>query len=185
MTNKNFWRVIVSAVMLICTCIIVSSTANAEEVIVFDNTTVSYTVQQGAVYYESSWRNGTGATGVIGGKYANGNPCYVHVDGYSVLDNDGNILKSYFEEKKLLLEIPKKHDGEILMVHISGADPNGGYRLGWISYDSISRITTGTYQAIEIESKKDIRIEKIPEKKVEETVDIVKEKIAEDVVKTR
>lgn len=161
-------------------------TANAEEEIVVDNT-VQYTVSEGTVYWESSDQLGSGNhntvceenqyTDVSWGEFP------IWVDGYSVIDRNGDIVESYFDEKIQKLSIPTTTSEQELMLHIWGAD-EGGYRLGWVKFSEVSfnKYKKSDYTISEIpEGKEEEWFENSDEEKtVDQTADTLKKEVEED-----
>ena len=88
-----------------------SIVANAEEIVI-DNNTVQYTVSEGTVYWESSRYGGVGKHNTISeaNPYTNVSSGIFHVriNGYSVINADGKITDSYFDEniQKFVLPNP-------------------------------------------------------------------------------
>lgn len=158
-------------------------TANAEEIEIDNN--AHYTVSEGSVYWESSEQCGSGRhnkvsidnryTDISRGKLK------VWIDGYSILDHDGNIVKSYFKEKVLKISIPEITSEQKLMVHIWG---NGkkGYRLGWIKFSKIIfKEDKSKYITSDIpQGKEEEWFGESKEKDAEKTADTLKEKIRKD-----
>ena len=113
---------------------IFSSTAYAAE-----EPDSSYTVLEGTEYYESSWGFGSGIHATV----SRDNPYTkydkkefkVYIDGYSILDHNGDIIEATFDEKNFNISIPTLCD-EQLMVHIWGTG-NDGFRLGWVRYTDL------------------------------------------------
>ena len=174
--------------MAIVACMAFGVTANAEEIEI-DNNATQYTVSEGSVYWESSEECGAGRhnkvsidnryTDISRGKLK------VWIDGYSILDHDGNIVKSYFKEKVLKISIPEITSRQKLMVHIWGTGKKG-HRLGWIKFNKINKITSEKdkseeYTTSEIPKGEEEKwFENSKEKKAENTADTLKEKLKED-----
>ena len=99
-------------------------TASAEEIVV-DNT-IPYTVSEGSVYWESSEYGGSGIHNTVcdENRYTdiNSGKLNVWVDGYSIIDQNGNIVKSYFNEKVQKFSIPETTVEQKLMLHILYAE---------------------------------------------------------------
>lgn len=112
---------------------------NADEVVV-DNDTEWYAVSDGTVYWEKSECTGSGKHNVVcdENQYTDVSEGMFHVrlNGYSILDQNGNIEKSYFNESASKFNIPTINDNQVCMAHIEGAE-SGGHRLGWIKYDEV------------------------------------------------
>ena len=158
-------------------------TASAEEIVV-DNT-IPYTVSEGSVYWESSEYGGSGIHNTVcdENRYTdiNSGKLNVWVDGYSIIDQNGNIVKSYFNEKVQKFSIPETTVEQKLMLHIWGADKES-YRLGWIkSNDLSSNEDKADYISSEIpEGKEEEWFENSEEKTIEKTADTLKNKLEED-----
>lgn len=160
-----------------------SLNANAEQISI-DNS-IQYTLSNGSVYWETSSHFGSGVHGTVckGNRYthvvSDGFP--VWIDGYSVLDKNGNILKSYFDEKVHSFVIPDVADGQELMVHVWGMDEYG-YRLGWVSFSQVNFSNDKIGNAVsEIpEENEEDWFKDSEEKTVEATVDVLIRQMEED-----
>lgn len=158
-------------------------TANAEELSI-DNT-VKYTVPEGSIYWERSeqWGSGSHNTVCDENRYTDIScgELSVWIDGYSVIDQNGDIVESSFDEKVQKLSIPVISSEQELMVHIWSAD-EGGYRLGWIKFSEVSyNEDKSEYITSEIpEGKEEEWFENEEEKTVEQTADTLKKKVKED-----
>ena len=91
-----------------------------------------YIIADGTVYYESSDAFGSGRYGVVGnGNMYTTDPCYAWLNGFSYLDEAGNILLSDFINARLNIEIPDAPEGAVaLYVHFNSLS----YRNGWIEF---------------------------------------------------
>lgn len=163
-----------------------SIVANAEEIVI-DNNTVQYTVSEGTVYWESSRYGGVGKhntiseanpyTNVSSGKF------HVRINGYSVINADGKITDSYFDENIQKFSIPTTTSEYKLMIHIEGAD-EGNYRLGWIEFDQVNYgEDKPDYDVSVIPEEKDQEkewFEDSEQKNVEETANTLQENVETD-----
>lgn len=171
MKLRNLW---IFAVAMFVFMLGGSITANAEE----------YTVSDGTVYWESSWGYGSGkhATVSRNNPYTESGEGEFHVciDGYSIVDANGVILESCFDEKNFQLPIPTVTGEQQLMVHIWGAY-KGGYRLGWIKYTDLSNKENSNYLISELpEGEEAVWFENSGEKTVDQTADTLREEIEAD-----
>ncbi len=97
-----------------------------------------YEIKNESKYFESSWGFGSGRYGIIEkeNKYIN-IPCYVRINGYSYLDENGYVISSNFIEKENNIEIPKPPEKATnLWVHFSGPV----YRNGWVDSSNVKPI---------------------------------------------
>ena len=174
--------------MVIVVAMIFGITAKAEEI---DNT-VQYTVSEGCVYWESPEQWGTGRHNTVcnENRYTNTNcgKLTVWIDGYSVIEQNGDIVETYFEEKVQTLNIPATTRKQELMVHIWGTGESS-YRLGWIKFSEVNCKEDKSDNSIsEIpdckEDKSDNSISEIPEGNEQEWFENSQEKTEEGTVDT-
>lgn len=95
-----------------------------------------YIVTEGATYYESSSNFGTGRTGIVdvSNPYIT-IPCYAGINGYSYLDEYGNILAHDYDELSNDITIPPPPKGAVkLLKHFKSCL----YSNGWIDSEAIS-----------------------------------------------
>lgn len=172
--------------MTMVTFIVLGMAAKAEEIVI-DNNTVQYTVSETTVYWESSKYGGVGKHNTISEEnpYTNvGNGILpVRINGYSVLDTDGEITNSYFDENVQKFTIPAITSEYKLMVHIDGVD-EGNYRLGWIEFEQVNYGEEKTdYDVSVIPEEKEQEqewFEKSEQKNVEETANTLQENVETD-----
>lgn len=100
-----------------------------------DETSLPYEVKKGSLYYESSWGFGSGKYDVVESENQYTDvPCMVGINGYSFLDENGQVISSKFEEEEIDIEIPEMPaQATQLWVHFSGPV----YRNGWTKYTNI------------------------------------------------
>ena len=159
-------------------------TAKAESIAI-DNTE-KYTVSEGCVYWESSEECGAGRHNIVSVEnqytHISRGKLKVWIDGYSILDHDGNIVKAYFKKKAPKITIPEITSRQKLMVHIWGTGKKGN-RLGWIKFSKITsqKDKIEEYTTSEIpQGKEEEWFENSKEKKAKNTADTLKEKLKED-----
>ena len=178
-TLKTFFIFAITMV----TSMVFSITTNAKEITI-DNNTTQYTVSEGTIYWESSDYSGFGIHNTICDEnpYTNiiNNKLPVRINGYSILDHNGNIIESYFDEKIPKFNISTTTNEQEIMVHIEEKDKNG-YRLGWIHFNQISsNENSSNYTISEIPKENEEKwFEYSAEKTVDKTTDTLKKKCRE------
>ena len=159
-------------------------TANAEEIII-DNNTIQYTVSEGTVYWESSKDLGFGRHNTIceENQYTNINngKFPVRINGYSFINQNGDIVNAYFDENTQKFSIPTTASEYELMVHIGGANGSEN-RLGWISFKDVnSKEDNSNYIISEIpEEKEEEWFDDSEEKTIDKTADTLKNNVEKD-----
>lgn len=97
-----------------------------------------YMLKEGATYYESSDEIGKSATVDENNPYTSV-PCNVAINGWSYLNNNGEIIEAKYDESTNNIEVPKltlqdeNADIQQLMLHVYGED----YRLGWVRAEDV------------------------------------------------
>lgn len=173
-------NIIIFAVAIVASMVF-AVTANAEEIDI-DNT-VQYTVSEGSVYWESSdqWGSGSHKTVCEENRYTDVSygELPVWIDGYSVIDQNGDIVEAFFDEKVQKFSIPATTSEQELMVHIWGAD-KGGYRLGWIKLGEVASDDEEYIISEILEGQEEEWFENSEEKNVDKTADTLKKEVDED-----
>lgn len=147
---KKIFTVLFAGVMIMCGGLTVKA-----ETIAKAPENQLYVIQDGAIYYESSAKGGSGRSAVVGEKniYTD-SPCFAALDGYSYLDGAGEPILSDYIPEEYDINIPNAPEGAFyLMVHFK--TPICG-RNGWVSYEEL--------EAVDAEKM----LETLPEEPVEE-----------------
>ncbi len=124
-----------SLIFVLLSCL---SIAHAEETP--DVGELQYVVKDGSLYYESSWGCGSGRYDIVGADNSYTNiPCVVGLNGYSFLDENGDVLTSDYIEEETDILIPHVPNGAVkLFMHFHGPV----YRNGWTDVQNI-RLRSG------------------------------------------
>lgn len=171
--KKLFWGMILTLIFMTCGATI--SFASEADV----NSELPYVIKEGTVYYESSYQFGSGRYGTVNerNEYIT-IPCYAGINGYSFLDENGNILESDYIESENDISIPKAPKGAVrLFKHFKSTS----YRNGWVDAGQVipnKTITTISYEEPEEEK------EKPEEQNPEEIVEDIKNDIQKENQKT-
>lgn len=169
---RQFKNILILVVAMIVTVMIFQGRAHAAE----------YTVPEGTVYWESSYGGGTGRHATVSDE----NACtrgieeeglFVKVDGYSILNNDGNILESDFSNGTEMGDIPENQSGTRMMLHIWSMN---GYRLGWIDAQDIKNMKSPMAIREVPDGDEEEWLEEVEPKDADEIVDILQEALKED-----
>lgn len=94
-----------------------------------------YVIEEGAVYYESSFNFGSGKSAIVNGtNIYTTDPCYAGINGYSFLDDQGRIIAFQYDEETDDIYVPEAPSGtaEIFM-HFKSIN----YRNGWVNSKSV------------------------------------------------
>lgn len=171
--KKLFWGVILALIFMICG----ATTAFAAETDI--NSELPYIIKEGTVYYESSYQFGSGRQGTVNEKNEYITiPCYAGINGYSFLDENGNVLKSDYIESENDIFIPEAPERAVkLFKHFKSTS----YRNGWVDAGQVipnETITTTSYEEPEEEK------EKPKEQNPEEIVEDIKNDIQKENQKT-
>ena len=141
-----------------------------------------YSVPAGTVYWESSYSGGTGRYSTISSEN-NYVSCSeegdfpIVIDGYSILNQDGNILESSFQNGIPIEELPTVPSGTQMMLHIWSVK---GYRLGWVCSTDLTVMKSQASMTEVKDGNEDEFLENVEEKEADEIVTILQEAIKED-----
>lgn len=141
-----------------------------------------YSVPAGTVYWESSYSGGTGRYSTISSEN-NYVSCSeegdfpIVIDGYSILNQDGNILESSFQNGTPIEELPTVPSGTQMMLHIWSVK---GYRLGWVCSTDLTVMNSQASMTDVKDGNEDEFLENVEEKEADEIVTILQEAIKED-----
>ena len=162
--NKRL-KIIFTFALTLLMPMIFRMSVNAETLTIDNSNT--YTVQEGAVYWESSENLGIGKNNIVcaENQYMNiMNDKYpIRITGYSIIESNGIITESCFDESKQVFHIPTISSNQEIMLHIQSEK----YRLGWVDFS-----------AVELDSQTQEEADK--EKNIEKTAKILKEDIKDD-----
>ena len=167
---KNFLIIVMA---MIATVMLFQGRASAAE----------YVVPEGTTYWESSWDGGTGKHAKVSAENAytadiQEEGLSVKIDGYSILNKDGGIIESHFNNGAALEEVPPIHSGNRMMLHIWSEK---GYRLGWIDAQCVKPLKKSRTEIREITiGKEDEWLEKFEPKGVDKITSILQESLRED-----
>lgn len=169
---KQLRNILILAVAMIASVMLFQGRADAAE----------YTVPEGTVYWESSFSGGTGRYSTISSENnyvscSEEGEFSVIVDGYSILNQDGTILESSFQNGTPIEELPTVPSGTQMMLHIWSVK---GYRLGWVFSTDIKVIKTQPEITEVNDYNEDEFLENVEEKEADEIVTILQEAIKED-----
>ena len=106
--------------------------ANADE--------LPYIIEDGSIYYESSYEFGSGRHATVGSdnQYTT-TPCYAGINGFSYLDQNGCSILSGYDESTTNIQIPPAPEGAVkLFKHFKTLY----HRNGWVDADKVINITT-------------------------------------------
>lgn len=170
---RKFKNILILGVAMVATMMFFQGRASAAE----------YVVPEGSIYWESSWDCGTGKHAKVSAEnpYTADIPeegLSVKIDGYSILNKDGSILESYFNNGTALEEVPPIHNDNRMMLHIWSEK---GYRLGWIDAQYVKPLKKSRTEIREITiGKEDEWLEKFEPKGVDKITSILQESLRED-----
>lgn len=159
-------RFFVSAVFVLTIILFGGSTAYAAEI---DTESLQYIIAEGTTYYESSWNFGSGRQNVVNGEnpYTT-EPCFAAINGYSYLDQNGNVIVSEYDESTNDISIPSAPEGAVkLFKHFRSKS----FRNGWVDSSNV------TLKDIEKEEKK--AVTPIPQEETEKPEKQDSEELAE------
>jgi len=94
-----------------------------------------YIIQDGTVYYESSYNFGSGRNAVVNGENIYTTiPCYAGINGYSFLDGQGRVIDSKYQEESNDICVPEAPEGTAqIFLHFKTLN----YRNGWVNSESV------------------------------------------------
>lgn len=96
---------------------------------------LSYIIEDGSKYYESSFAFGSGRTAIVteDNPYTS-RPCYAGINGYSFLDKYGNVIMCDYNEATNNITIPEQPKTAVrLFVHFRTEN----YRNGWTNSENV------------------------------------------------
>lgn len=175
-------RKIFSFFIVLSSFILFSFSASAEDI---DNSQNQYTIPEGTIYWESSWNMGSGNHNSVNEKNActkmnEGGDLNVQVNGFSLMDFDGNIVKSYFDDNCESFNIPKDKNACNLMFHVAANDDAGGYRLGWVNEKDVFLADSSQYEIKQITDDDVSLFDTESEKEAEKIAETLQEEIKKD-----
>lgn len=143
------------ALVTTCFCFLLLNSLSVEAK--NNNNYNTITVKDGATYYESSENFGSGrSTLVNSGNIYTPNPCLAKINGYSFLDVNGNIIKSYYDSNISQLDIPNVPSNcSKVFVHFRTEN----YRNGWTDIENINSYYKPDISADSVDIIEDIKNE--------------------------
>lgn len=176
--KKLFLAIILTLICIACgttTAFAAESDANSE---------LPYVIKEGTVYYESSYKFGSGRHGTVDerNKYTT-IPCYAGINGYSFLDENGNILESDYIESENDISIPEAPEGAVrLFKHFKSTS----YRNGWVDAEQVflNELITDNESEQEPSTEVQQAEERPEEQNPEEIVESIKNQIENQNEKT-
>ncbi len=177
--KKLFLGVILTLLCIICG----ATTVFAAESDI--NSELPYIIKEGTVYYETSYQFGSGRNGTVNEKNEYITiPCYAGINGYSFLDENGNVLKSDYIESENDISIPEAPEGAVkLFKHFKSTS----YRNGWVDAGQVipnETITTTSDVTTIPDEEPEEEKEKPEEQNPEEIVEDIKNDIQKEDKKT-
>lgn len=175
--KKLFLGAILTLIFMICG----ATTVFAAESDI--NSELPYIIKEGTVYYETSYQFGSGRNGTVNEKNEYITiPCYAGINGYSFLDENGNVLKSDYIESENDIAIPEAPEGTAkLFKHFKSTS----YRNGWVDAGQvIPNETITSEEEKELKDEPEEEKEKPEEQNPEEIVEDIKNDIKKEEQKT-
>lgn len=171
--KKLFLGAILTLIFMICG----ATTAFAAESDI--NSELPYIIKEGTVYYETSYQFGSGRNGTVNEKNEYITiPCYAGINGYSFLDENGNVLKSDYIESENDISIPEAPDGAVrLFKHFKSTS----YRNGWVDAGQV--VLNESIETIPEEEEKEASTEPVKERPGEQKPEEIVEDIKNDIQK--
>lgn len=176
--KKLFLGAILTLIFMICG----ATTAFAAESDI--NSELPYIIKEGTVYYETSYQFGSGRNGTVNEKNEYITiPCYAGINGYSFLDENGNVLKSDYIESENDISIPEAPEGAVrLFKHFKSTS----YRNGWVDAGQVilnEDITSDEEEKELLDEPEQVK-ERPEEQKPEEIVEDIQSDIQKEDKKT-
>lgn len=176
--KKLFWGIVFAFICIACG----TTTAFAADSDI--NSELPYVIKEGTVYYETSYQFGSGRSGTVNerNEYIT-IPCYAGINGYSFLDENGNILKSDYIESENDISIPEAPEGAVrLFKHFKSTS----YRNGWVDAEQVFLNELITDKESEQEPSTEVQQaeERPEEQNPEEIVESIKNQIENQNEKT-
>lgn len=176
--KKLFWGIVLALICIACG----TTTAFAADSDI--NSELPYVIKEGTVYYETSYQFGSGRHGTVTerNEYIT-IPCYAGINGYSFLDENGNVLKSDYIESENDISIPEAPKGAVrLFKHFKSTS----YRNGWVDAGQVlsNELITDKESEKEPSTESQQAEERPEEQNPEEIVESIKNQIENQNEKT-
>lgn len=172
--KKLFWGIVLALICIACG----TTTAFAADSDI--NSELPYVIKEGTVYYETSYQFGSGRHGTVNerNEYIT-IPCYAGINGYSFLDENGNVLKSDYIESENDIFIPEAPKGAVrLFKHFKSTS----YRNGWVDAGQV--LSNELITDKESEKEPSTEEQQAEEQNPEEIVENIKDQIENQNEKT-